>query len=114
LTQVNVKIKVVIITVLKLDLGVDQAKARVTSQDGQPKSSQVNIRIKTFIIIVLKHSLRVNTGQDPGYESRGLTQVDPSQYKNKNKNNYYHNFKTRLGVQPRARPKSRDESVNSG
>jgi hypothetical protein len=56
--------------------------------------------------------LRVNTGQDPGYESRGLTQVDPSQYKNKN--NYYHNFKTRLGVQPRAKPKSRDGSVNSG
>jgi hypothetical protein len=112
LTQVNAKIKVVIITVLKLDLGVDQAKARVTSQDGQPKLSQVNIRIKTIIIIVLKRSLRVNTGQDPGYESRGLTQVDPSQYKNKN--NYYHNFKTRLGVQPRARPKSRDGSVNSG
>jgi len=112
LTQVNVKIKVVIITVLKLDLGVYQAKARVTSQDGQPKLSQVNIRIKTIIIIVLKRSLRVNTGQDPGYESRGLTQVDPSQYKNKN--NYYHNFKNRLRVQPRARPKSRDGSVNSG
>jgi hypothetical protein len=44
------------------------------------------------IIIVLKINSRVGLGQATSYGERGLTRVELGQYKNKN--DYYHNFKT--------------------
>jgi hypothetical protein len=51
------KIKVVIIVILKLDLGSIRGTTRVTNQKG---STRVNVRIKIIIIIVLKS----NSGVD--------------------------------------------------
>jgi len=51
------KIKVVIIVILKLDLGSTWGTTRVTNQKG---STRVNVRIKIIIIIVLKS----NSGVD--------------------------------------------------
>jgi uncharacterized membrane protein len=50
------------------------------------------------IIVVLKPNPRVNPKQISGHESGGLIWVDTSQYIDKN--NYYHNFKTLLEVDP--------------
>jgi hypothetical protein len=70
----------------------------------------VNIRIKRVIIILLKLDLgvepRLSSGHEPGWS---LT-IDPGQ--RKNKNSYYHNFKTQLTGWPGTRPKPWVEIVN--
>jgi hypothetical protein len=51
-------------------------------------------KIKMIIIIVLKLDSGVNLEQDQSHRLGGLTRVYTSQYKNKNC--YYHSFKTLL------------------
>jgi hypothetical protein len=56
LTQINVRIKVVLIILLKPDSGWTWCKAR----EGQSELTQVNIKIKLVIIIILKPESRVD------------------------------------------------------
>jgi len=59
------KIKMVIIIVLKLDLGLTQGKALITNYEGQPGLTRVNIRIKIIIIVVIIF-LKPDSGVDLG------------------------------------------------
>ena len=60
---------------------------------------------KKYYIIVLKLDLEVDSRPSPGHGLRRSTRIDAGQYKNKN--DYYHGFKTQLSVQPEARSRSR-------
>jgi hypothetical protein len=55
----------VIIIVLKLDLGLTQGKALITNYEGQPGLTRVNVRIKIIIIVVIIF-LKPDSGVDLG------------------------------------------------
>jgi hypothetical protein len=60
-SRVNIRIKIIIIiVVLKLVSGVNQGKTQVTSWESQQKLTRVNIWIQMIIIIVLKPNLGVD------------------------------------------------------
>jgi hypothetical protein len=96
LTRANVRIKIVIIIILKPDSGV--ALMLGSSHISGWPLTWVNISIKVVIIISFKTQSRDQLEAKPGLWV-GLT-IDPNQLKNKS--NYYHTFKTRLGSQPGA------------
>jgi len=79
LIQVNLRIKLIIIIVLKPNLGAEpgQRLGQGTVRSTRVDSSQ-HMSKKIVIIIVLKPDSRVNPGKDPGHESEGSTQVDPN------------------------------------
>jgi hypothetical protein len=90
--------KKVIIIVLKLDLGVDPGQDP-SHESGWPLT-HVNIRIKV-IIIVLK---LIKGWLEPKLGSRAGLTIDLSQCKDKN--SYYHSFKTWIGDRFGARHES--------
>ena len=95
LTQVSVKVKIVIIIFLKLDSEQGLCHwSRPESQVGlAPESTK-----KIVIIIVLKPVSRAYPRQDPGHEwGWPLTWVNI-----RKKNSYYHSFKTWLEDRPRS------------
>jgi len=67
---------------------------------------------KNGIIIVAKLKSEVNTRQSPSHGLRRSTCVDLGQ--NKDKNSYYHSFKTLLRGRPVARLGSQVEKVKPG
>jgi hypothetical protein len=68
-------IKVVIIIILKHDLGVDRGKTHVLGRKGQHGLTLVSVWIKTVIIIVLKSDSRIDLMQGSGHWLGGSTQL---------------------------------------
>jgi len=90
LTQVNLKIKIIIIIVIKLDSRVDAKQNPSHRSGGSIWLTQVNIRIKVVMIIVLK----LDSGFDLGKTRFTGREVNPSQCKDKN--GYYIVLKSNL------------------
>jgi len=70
-----VMIKVVIIIILKPNLGVDKGKAHVLGREGQHGLTRVNAWIKMVIIIVLKPDSGVDLMQGSSHWLGGSTQL---------------------------------------
>ena len=93
LTQVNIKIKIIFIIVIKLDSRVDAGQNPSHKSGGSIRLTQVNIRIKVVMIIVLK----LDSGFDLGKTRFTGREVNPGQCKDKN--GYYYSFKIQLRSQ---------------
>jgi hypothetical protein len=131
-TWINVRIKIIIITVLK---SYSKIYPRQCSNHWSRRLTRVNIKIKIVIIIILKLDWEFYPRQGLSHGFRWSTRVnDKNSYYHYFKNrfrvrteswikiycrlrftrvnvcikviNYYYNFKTRFENRPRARPKS--------
>jgi len=91
-SRVNIMIKIIIIKVLKHDLGIDPGYDQ--GHELGWSLTQVNVKIKVVIITVLKLDLGVDQAK------ARVTSQDGQPKLSQDKSSYYYSFKTRLGGRP--------------
>jgi len=100
----------IIIIVLKLDLGVNPEQGLCHLSEGSTRVDLDQYKDKSCYYHNFKTLLGGRLGQGPGYMLGGSTRVDSSQCMDKN--DYYYSFKTRLKSWPDIRFESCVGKVN--
>jgi hypothetical protein len=93
LTRVNIRIKVIIIIVLKLDSASQPGQDPGYGSVGSARVDSSQCKDKKYYYYSFKTRFDDQTRQGLGHGSRGSTWVDPSQFMDKS-GYYYYGFKT--------------------